>query len=52
MIPNLYKVRWGKRIVNILGRNDQRNVLVKWTNREKKRFYLFIIIYYYYYYYF
>ena len=39
MIPNLYKVRWGERIVKILRRNDQRNVLVKWTNREKKRFY-------------
>ena len=44
MIPNLYKVRWGERVVNILGRNDQRNVLVKWTDRDKRFFFFFVRI--------
>jgi len=31
MIPNLYKIRWGKRRVKILERgNDQRHVTVKY----------------------
>ena len=32
MIPNLYKIRWGKRRVKILGGvNDQRNVTIKYS---------------------